>query len=171
MAEQQAQPNGPDLTQGVDPGSLNDDKLVGHVGDDEVLLVRDGANIFAVGAHCSHYHGPLADGLVIDGAVRCPWHHACFDLRTGEAVRAPAFSALDIWNVEQRDGRIFVRGKREQPASSKAAKTPHPEKIVIVGGGAAGFAAAEMLRGLDYMGCLVLLSIDNASPVDRPNLS
>jgi NADPH-dependent 2,4-dienoyl-CoA reductase/sulfur reductase-like enzyme/nitrite reductase/ring-hydroxylating ferredoxin subunit len=171
MAEQQAQPNGPDLTQGVDPGSLKDDKLVGHVGDDEVLLVRDGANIFAVGAHCSHYHGPLADGLVIDGAVRCPWHHACFDLRTGEAVRAPAFSALDVWNVEQRGGRIFVRDKREQPATGKAPTSDHPEKIVIVGGGAAAFAAAEMLRRQDYKGSLVMLSNDNASPVDRPNLS
>jgi NADPH-dependent 2,4-dienoyl-CoA reductase/sulfur reductase-like enzyme/nitrite reductase/ring-hydroxylating ferredoxin subunit len=171
MADEQAQPSGPDLTQGVDPGAFKDDKLVGHVGDDEILLVREGSEIFAIGAHCSHYHGPLVDGLVADGAVRCPWHHACFDLRTGEAVRAPAFSALDIWNVEQRDGRIFVRGKREQSVSRTASKATHPEKIVIVGGGAAGFAAAEMLRRHDYKGSIVMLSNDDASPVDRPNLS
>ncbi|MBS0531306.1 MAG: FAD-dependent oxidoreductase [Proteobacteria bacterium] len=170
MAEDQKPPSGPDLTQGVDPAAFKDDKLVGHVGEQEVLLVRAGAEIFAIDAHCSHYHGPLADGLVVDGAVRCPWHHACFDLRTGEATRAPAFSALDVWNVEQRDGRIFVRDKREQPAS-KTRKADHPEKIVIVGGGAAGFAAAEMLRRHDYQGSIVMLSDDDAPPVDRPNLS
>ncbi|ABE61550.1 FAD-dependent pyridine nucleotide-disulfide oxidoreductase [Nitrobacter hamburgensis X14] len=170
MAEDQAPPSGPDLAQGVDPGAFKDGKLVGHVGDREILLIRDGTEIFAIDAHCSHYHGPLADGLVVDGAVRCPWHHACFDLRTGEAIRAPAFNALDVWEVEQRDGLIFVRGQRERPAA-KVAKPDHPENIVIVGGGAAGFAAAEMLRRQDYKGGIVILSSDDAAPVDRPNLS
>jgi NADPH-dependent 2,4-dienoyl-CoA reductase/sulfur reductase-like enzyme/nitrite reductase/ring-hydroxylating ferredoxin subunit len=170
MAEEQTQPTGPDLAQGVDPGLFKDGKLVGHVGDREILLVREGAEIFAIDAHCSHYHGPLIDGLVVDGTVRCPWHHACFDLRTGEAIRAPAFNALDVWEVEQRDGRIFVRGQRERPAR-KVAKPDHPAKVVIVGGGAAGFAAAEMLRRQDYKGGIVMLSSDDAAPVDRPNLS
>ena len=85
MAQEQAPPSGPDLTKGVGPADFKDDKLLGHVGDEDVLLVRSGADVFAVGAHCSHYHGPLAEGLVVGGNVRCPWHHACFDLRTGEA--------------------------------------------------------------------------------------
>lgn len=170
MAQEQAQPSGPDLTQGVDPGDFKDGKLVGHVGDQEILLVREGDGIFAIDAHCSHYHGPLADGLVVDGTVRCPWHHACFDLRTGEATCAPAFNTLQVWSVEQRDGRIFVREKQER-AAVKIAKPDHPGKIVIVGGGAAGFAAAEMLRRQDYTGSIVMLSSDDAPPVDRPNLS
>jgi NADPH-dependent 2,4-dienoyl-CoA reductase/sulfur reductase-like enzyme/nitrite reductase/ring-hydroxylating ferredoxin subunit len=172
MAEEQKPPSGPDLTKGVALSDFKDDKLLGHVGDDEVLLVKSGGDIFAVGAHCSHYHGPLADGLVTGTDVRCPWHHACFDLRTGEAVRAPALSPIDCWQVEQRGGRIFVTQKREE-AKPRAtpAKADAPKKIVIVGGGAAGFAAAEMLRRHGFGGSIVMVSNDSAPPVDRPNLS
>jgi NADPH-dependent 2,4-dienoyl-CoA reductase/sulfur reductase-like enzyme/nitrite reductase/ring-hydroxylating ferredoxin subunit len=172
MAQEQTPPSGPDLTKGVGIGVFVDDKLLGHVGNEEVLLVRSGDEIFAVGAHCSHYHGPLAEGLVTGASVRCPWHHACFDLRTGEAERAPALSPIDCWTVEQRDGRIFVTQKREQPKPRvMTAKADAPNKIVIVGGGAAGFAAAEMLRRRDFGGSIVMVSNDTAPPVDRPNLS
>jgi NADPH-dependent 2,4-dienoyl-CoA reductase/sulfur reductase-like enzyme/nitrite reductase/ring-hydroxylating ferredoxin subunit len=170
MAEDQSKAGGPDLTQGVDLDALPDGgKLVGHVGEAEVLLVRLGAEIFAIDALCSHYHGPLADGLVVDGAVRCPWHHACFDLRTGEALRAPALSPLACWSVEQRDGFVFVGGQRAEPA--RRVGPTAPERIVIIGGGAAGFAAAERLRRENYQGGIVMLSNDDAPPVDRPNLS
>ena len=169
MAEDQA---GPDLSQGVSLAELPDGgKLVGHVGDEAVLLARQGAEAFAVGAHCTHYHGPLVDGLIVDGSVRCPWHHACFDLYTGEAVRAPAFSSLDTWTVEQRDGKLFVGEKRARPGAKPRAASGGPNRIVIVGGGAAGFAAAEMLRRQKYGGEIVMLSSDDAPPVDRPNLS
>jgi NADPH-dependent 2,4-dienoyl-CoA reductase/sulfur reductase-like enzyme/nitrite reductase/ring-hydroxylating ferredoxin subunit len=172
MAQEQAPPSGPDLTKGVGIGDFVDDKLLGHVGDEEVLLMRSGGDIFAVGAHCSHYHGPLAEGLVTGGSVRCPWHHACFDLRTGEAERAPALSPIDCWTVEARDGRIFVTQKREQrKPRAMAVKADTPNKIVIVGGGAAGFAAAEMLRRRGFGGGIVIVSNDTAPPVDRPNLS
>src|SRR5580692_1132768 len=172
MAQEQTPPSGPDLTKGVGLDDYVDDKLLGHVGDEDVLLVRNGGEIFAVSAHCSHYHGPLAEGLVTGASVRCPWHHACFDLRTGEAERAPALSPIDCWAVEERDGRIFVTQKREQPKPrAMAAKADTPNKIVIVGGGAAGFAAAEMLRRRGYGGSIVMVSSDTAPPVDRPNLS
>jgi NADPH-dependent 2,4-dienoyl-CoA reductase/sulfur reductase-like enzyme/nitrite reductase/ring-hydroxylating ferredoxin subunit len=172
MAEEQPPPSGPDLTKGVAASDFKDDKLLGHVGEEEVLLVKSGNEIFAVGAHCSHYHGPLAEGLVTRESVRCPWHHACFDLRTGEAERAPALSPIDCWTVEQRDGRIFVTSKREQPKSRGiVTKGAPPKNIVIVGGGAAGFAAAEMLRRHGYGGSITMVSDDAAAPVDRPNLS
>src|SRR5690242_5989139 len=171
MAEQQNPPAGPDLALGVSPDDFKNDMLLGHVSDQDVLLVRSGAELFAIDAHCSHYHGPLADGIVTGHDVRCPWHHACFDLRTGEAVRAPAFSPLDCWVVEQHDGKVFVREKREASTSSRAAQSGAAQKIVIVGGGAAGFAAAEMLRRERYAGSIVMLSDDAAAPVDRPNLS
>jgi NADPH-dependent 2,4-dienoyl-CoA reductase/sulfur reductase-like enzyme/nitrite reductase/ring-hydroxylating ferredoxin subunit len=171
MAEDQAAPTGPDLTQGVSLGEIEvGGKLVGHVGGDQVLLVRRGAEVLAVDAACTHYHGPLGEGLVVGDTVRCPWHHACFDLRTGEALRAPALSPLSCWSVEQRDNKVFVREKRA-PATAKTKPSGAPEKIVIIGGGAAGFAAAEMLRREQYQGGIVMLSNDDAPPADRPNLS
>jgi NADH dehydrogenase FAD-containing subunit/nitrite reductase/ring-hydroxylating ferredoxin subunit len=165
---------GPDLARGVRLADLPDgSKLVGHCGDAQVLLVRRGEEILAVDAHCTHYNGPLAEGVVAGDTVRCPWHHACFSLRTGEALRAPAFSPLACWWVEQRDGHIFVVGKRKRGelTTSERAVEGMPEKIVIVGGGAAGFAAAERLRREQYPGSIVILSDNEAPPVDRPNLS
>ena len=171
MADQQAPPAGPDLSLGVTLSDFSRNMLLGHVGDEEVLLVHSASEIFAIDAHCSHYHGPLADGVVEGEHVRCPWHHACFDLRTGEATHAPAFSPLAVWKVEREGERIFVKQKREQPKPRVRGVVDAPSRIVIVGGGAAGFAAAEMLRRQDYRGSIVMLSQEAASPVDRPNLS
>ena len=171
MSDQKAPPAGPDLAQGVALSEFAGNTLLGHVGDDEVLLVRSGSEIFAIDAHCSHYHGPLAEGLVTGEGIRCPWHHACFDLRTGEAVRAPALAPLAVWKVERNAERIVIREKREQPKPSVKSPVEAPGQIVIVGGGAAGFSAAEMLRRQDYRGSIVMLSNEAAAPVDRPNLS
>ena len=173
MADQQAPPAGPDLSKGVTPSEFAGSMLLGHAGGEEVLLVRSGSEIFAIGAHCTHYHGPLAEGLVTGEGIRCPWHHACFDLRTGEATRAPALAPVAVWKVELEGDRVFVREKLEQPRPriKPQPATEVPGQIVIVGGGAAGFAAAEMLRRQDYSGKIVMLSNDAAAPVDRPNLS
>jgi len=168
---EQSKPSGPDLTQGVASADLKGGKLLGHVGDRDVLLVQSGAEIFAIDAQCTHYHGPLAEGLVVGGTLRCPWHHACFDLRSGEAVHAPAIAPLATWRVEQTDGRIFVREKRPAENPKRMADSTGPQKIVIVGGGAAGYAAAEMLRRLEFAGSIVMLSNDADAPIDRPNLS
>jgi nitrite reductase/ring-hydroxylating ferredoxin subunit len=167
-------PTGLDLAQGIAFAELHDGSMiVGQAAGEQVLLVRRGAEVFAVGAHCTHYHGPLVEGLVVGDTVRCPWHHACFDLRTGEALRPPALSPVACWSVEQRDGKIFVGEKRPRPKPRSRGNRAGaaPEKIVVVGGGAAGFAAVEMLRREQYEGSIVILSNDHASPVDRPNLS
>ena len=172
MAESHSKANGPDLVQGIAIADLEDGgKLVGHCGDEQVLLVRRGTELFAVSATCTHYGGPLVDGLVVEDTVRCPWHHACFDLRTGEALRAPAFKPLACWSVEQREGKIFVVEKRKRTAPMVRDDGAAPERIVIVGGGAAGFAAAETLRREQYQGSIIMISDDQAPPVDRPNLS
>ena len=164
-------PVGPDLTQGVDIAELErDGKLVGRVGEEEVLLVLREDEVFAIGAHCSHYHAPLVDGLVLGGEIHCPWHHASFDLATGEVLRAPALDSLPCWTVERRDGKVFVRGQR--PAKTRAPVPVEASKaMVIVGGGAAGLAAAAELRRQGFAGKLVMLSAEDAAPLDRPNLS
>jgi NADPH-dependent 2,4-dienoyl-CoA reductase/sulfur reductase-like enzyme/nitrite reductase/ring-hydroxylating ferredoxin subunit len=165
------EPAGPDLTLGLAQDEIADGaKVLGHVGKEEVLA-RIGGEFFAVGAHCSHYHGPLVEGLVVDGTIRCPWHHACFDLRTGEALRAPAFDPLSCWTVELRDDRVFVRSKKIRGLKTGKSAGDAADRIVIVGGGAAGFAAAEMLRRQNFMGSIIMMSSDAAAPVDRPNLS
>ncbi|MBN3819961.1 Rieske 2Fe-2S domain-containing protein, partial [Paraburkholderia sp. Se-20369] len=110
MTDHASSPGDPDLALGIPLADLPDGGMVaGHVGDAPVLLVRRAGTCLAVGATCSHYGAPLADGLVVGDTIRCPWHHACFSLRTGEALRAPALSDLTCWRVEQHDGKVFVR--------------------------------------------------------------
>ena len=170
MAQDNEKPTGPDLSAGVAAADLAEGAmLVGHLGGEDVLVARQGGHLFAVSAQCTHYHGPLAEGLMVGATVRCPWHHAHFNLETGEALAAPALDPLGCWQVEEHDGRIVVRGKKERTARQESAAAP--QRIVIVGGGAAGFAAAEMLRRRGFAGSVIMLSNDEDVPVDRPNLS
>ena len=173
MSSQQTPPPHPDLSQGVPAEAVEDGHTVaGHVSGKAVLLSRFDGQFFAVGAVCSHYSGPLAKGSCRSGVVRCPWHHSGFDLKTGEALDAPAMTALDRYRVEVEGGAVFVREPLPaRPRSSTRLKAAGPKRIVIVGGGAAGFAAAAALRKRDYDGEIVLLSADEAAPCDRPNLS
>jgi NADPH-dependent 2,4-dienoyl-CoA reductase/sulfur reductase-like enzyme/nitrite reductase/ring-hydroxylating ferredoxin subunit len=147
----------------------------GRVDNDAAILARHGDEIFAVGASCTHYHGPLADGLIVDDTVRCPWHHACFSLRTGAALRAPALDAVPCWRVERIGDTVYARERLPEPGGQAAGpsrpRSSTPASIVIVGGGGAGLAAADTLRREGYDGPLVMLSQDEAPPSDRPNLS
>src|SRR5262245_20330301 len=174
---EQAQLTGPDLGAGVGVDTVPDGQsLLGHANGEAVLLVRRGDGFLAIGATCTHYGGPLAEGLISRDEVRCPWHHACFSLRTGEALRAPALSPVACWTVERRNQKVLVTGKRERDPLSPTYpvtldRSAAPRAVVIVGGGAAGSAAAEMLRRSGYDGRLSLVDEDDGSPYDRPNLS
>jgi len=163
--------SGPDLSRGIALSELQDGgQLVGHAEGEAVLLVKRGQEVFAVGATCTHYGGPLAEGLVVGDTVHCPWHHACFSLRTGEALAAPALNPIACFDVQQRGEQLFVLGKKQKKHEAVTVKSGL-SSVVIVGGGAAGHAAAELLRREGYVGQLTLLSADESPPVDRPNLS
>lgn len=167
--------SGPDFAQGYAFSELRDGELLlGHADGEPVLLVRRGDEVFAVGAACTHYGALLNDGLLVDDEIHCPWHHACFNLRTGEAVAAPAFKALPCWQVE-RDGDRLRLGARKPPPQPHSASTrssvPAPDSIVVIGAGAAGTAAVEGLRREGYRGAVTLIGAETDKPVDRPNLS
>lgn len=166
---------GPDLTKGIAARDVASGAMVlGRVADADVLLARAGDEWFAVGAHCTHYRGPLAEGLIVGDTVRCPLHHACFSLRTGEALRAPALDPIPCWRVERQGDRVFVREKLGSMQSAPAvagASSRLPQSIGIIGGGAAGLAAADMLRREGYEGPVTIITADQDPPVDRPNLS
>lgn len=180
MNEGEVELQGPDLTVGVEmdlveAGSM----LLGHAHGEQVILTRQGEEYMAVGATCTHYGGPLAEGVMDGETVRCPWHHACFSLRTGEALHAPALSPIPCWKVEERDGRVRVTEKVERdplaptyPMPTSAGNTASaPRRVVIVGAGAAGSAAAEMLRRCGFDGSITVVDPDPDAPYDRPNLS
>jgi apoptosis-inducing factor 3 len=186
MSEEKAKLSGPDLTQGVELSMVPDGTmLLGHARGEPVLLVRRDDELFAIGAICTHYGAPLSEGLLVADTVRCPWHHACFSLRTGEALRAPALDPVSCWRVEQvrdlarqftpvaqRVGAVYVREKLKRAAPYSSPPTAGtPESVMIVGGGAAGNAAAETLRHEGYAGRITMLSADDSMPCDRPNLS
>jgi nitrite reductase/ring-hydroxylating ferredoxin subunit/thioredoxin reductase len=170
MAEASTELEGPNFETGCEIGNVPDGgMLLGHAFGEPILVSRQGPQLFAIGATCTHYGGPLAKGLMVDCTVRCPWHHARFDLRTGEAIAAPALSDTSCWKIETRDSLFFVTGKIDK----KPAREPKlsPANVVIVGGGAAANAAAEMLRREGYEGPVTMITADESLPYDRPNLS
>ena len=170
MAEDSSQLTGPDFEKGFRIDEVADgEMLLGHAFGEAVLVARRGADLFAIGATCTHYGGPLAEGLMVDCTVRCPLHHAVFDLRTGEALAAPALNDVSCWKIEKRGERAYITGKIDDKPARKPAVSP--SSVVIVGAGAAGNAAAEMLRRQGYSGAITLIGRDESLPYDRPNLS
>ena len=187
MSDEKAKLSGPDLTQGVELSTVPDGTmLLGHAQGEPVLLVRRGDEVFAIGAICTHYGAPLEQGLLVGDTVRCPWHHACFSLRTGEALRAPALDPVSSLarrrgarrgasvHASRDAGRCRLRSREAgecQHRDSHSAAAGAPGSVIIVGGGAAGNAAAETLRREGYGGRITMLSADESMPCDRPNLS
>ncbi len=173
---------GPDFGAGVPLGLIPDGgMLLGHAQGKAVLIARRDGELFAIGATCTHYSGPLGEGLLVGETVRCPLHHACFSVRTGEALSAPALDPVSRWEIERRGATVVVTGEikaadgatpsgvgsswREYPAVADV------QSVIIIGAGAAGNAAAEMLRRVGFSGDITMIGADTAKPYDRPNLS
>src|SRR4029077_5561444 len=170
MAEASSDLKGPDFEKGCKIDQLADGKmLLGHAFGEQVLVASCDNKLFAIGATCTHYGGPLTEGLMVGCTVRCPWHHARFDLRTGEAIAAPALNNVARYKIERRGEQFFVTGKIDEKPTRKPKSSP--ASVVIVGGGAAGNAAAEMLRREGYDGPVTMITADESLPYDRPNLS
>jgi nitrite reductase/ring-hydroxylating ferredoxin subunit len=171
MAQDEAQaPPGPDLRPGVKFDALTENEpLLGHFDGEPAILVRQGEEVFAIGAVCSHYSGPLAEGPVVGKTIRCPLHHARFDLRTGEADGAPALNPVTCFNVRRQGEMVMVDGKKA--VDFRVACPLNPSSVVIVGAGASGAACADMLRAKGYAGPVTLAGDEEPGPVDRPNLS
>ena len=161
-----------DLTQWIGVDRAPDGEIfAGVVGEDRVFVWRNGNRLRAYSADCPHLGGPLNKGIVVGASVRCPWHHACFDLTTGEATAAPAFDALLEYPVVLQDHRFSVK-----PASGKtplrvANRRAAPDTLVIVGGGAAGFAAADAIRKFGWTGSVTIFSEEGEQPYDRTLLT
>ena len=157
----------PDLASGIAATGLAEDKpVMGMVGDQKVVLVRHAGRLCALAGQCTHLGAPLDKGLVVDGELRCPWHHARFSLTTGEAVGAPAFEPLTVFDVVEDGGSVRVTGER-QAAMSNRDSAGGGTRIVIIGGGAAGHACADMLARGGQGARVTILSDDPDPPYDR----
>ena len=172
-----SKPTGPDLAQGIPLDDLADGGMIGgHVGEEAVLLARRGDEFFAIGSTCSHYGGPLADGLVVGDTVRCPWHHACFSLRTGEAVAAPAFNPVSCWRVQKRDGKACVRREDRADRAAQRGQGAQRQRECRARGDR-GRRRRGIRDGRDAAARRVCrqrhaaVSADDAAPYDRPNCS
>jgi NADPH-dependent 2,4-dienoyl-CoA reductase/sulfur reductase-like enzyme/nitrite reductase/ring-hydroxylating ferredoxin subunit len=139
------------------------------VEDRPVLLVRADGRIYACGGECTHYQGPLAKGVLAGHIVTCPRHNARFDVRDGKLLSPPALSDLPAYEVKLEGGKVWVRSRGSavipMPAGSDG------RTFLIVGAGAAGNAAAEMLRREGFSGRIVMIGMEASGPYDRPNLS
>jgi apoptosis-inducing factor 3 len=169
MLKNVAAESGPDFTKWRSVAAIpNEGILVGRVGQDRVFAWRKGDLFRAYGAVCPHLGGPVDEGLITNGAIRCPWHHACFDLMSGAAKAAPAFDALTRYPVEIRKEQ-FALGTAlpSSPTLSAASANPSQGVMAIVGGGAAGFAAADSLRREGWAGEIVVFSNELDEPYDR----
>jgi apoptosis-inducing factor 3 len=189
MAEHSEKLTGPDLTQGIEINGVKPGELIaGHAFGEPVLLAHVAPNWFAVGAKCTHYGADLSEGVLVNETIRCPWHHACFELRNGAASCAPALNDLPSYSVLVENNIVRVTGKRDQArfrtdgAASRGSRAPEkvvldenpargPRSVFIVGASAAGIACAEMLRRGSYRGRITLVDRDSDAPYDRPNLS
>ncbi|XP_018024124.1 apoptosis-inducing factor 3 [Hyalella azteca] len=153
------------------------------LGDSEVLLVRQGGAVRAVGSKCPHYGAPLEKGaLSPDGTIRCPWHGACFSSETGDIEDFPGLDCLPCYSVSmvplEDGGRLVkVRAKRSLLAANRrvqplAKRDPKVNTtVVVVGGGAAGNACVQGLRQEGFTGRVVLVCGEPSLPYDRPKLS
>lgn len=75
----------------------------------DILIVRDGENIYAVENKCSHEAFPLIDGFVDNGKICCALHGACFDLKSGVALSLPAYEDIETYETRVSNGKVEIK--------------------------------------------------------------
>jgi len=158
-------------------GDFNDGEMRAFdVGETKVLLARVNGGFHAVGATCPHYGAPLAEGALCGERLICPWHHASFDVKTGDLLEPPALDALPRYEVKVEGERVIVAladetpDRRTPPMARRDARQDE-RTFVILGGGAAGYMAAQTLREDGFQGRVLMITREDRLPYDRPNLS
>lgn len=146
-----------------------------QAGDTDVLLVRLDGAYYALHGHCTHYGGPLAEGVLSGDRVVCPWHHACFAVRTGSQLEPPGLDDLPRYPTRVQQGQVFVSLPDEVAGAlpkPMARRDPEDARtLVVLGAGAAGAYAAEAARAAGFTGRLCLVTREADLPYDRPNCS
>jgi nitrite reductase/ring-hydroxylating ferredoxin subunit len=161
-----------DLTQWIEVEAAPDGGILeGVVGEDRVFVWRYGNRLKAYNADCPHLGGPLNKGIVASATIRCPWHHACFDLATGQATAAPAFDALLEYPVTFDDDRFCVNPADAETPRRNSRRDDVLGTIAIIGGGAAGFAAADAICKQGWEGGVTIFSEEREQPYDRTLLT
>lgn len=146
------------------------------IGETRLLLARVGDRFHAVSATCPHYGAPLAEGVLCGTRIVCPWHHAVFNVVNGDSEEPPALDALVSYAVHVEDERVLVNvpeamSDRRTPMMATCDLAADSRQFVIIGAGAAGYAAAQTLREEGFRGNVVIITRENRAPYDRPNLS
>ncbi|XP_034482150.1 apoptosis-inducing factor 3-like isoform X2 [Drosophila innubila] len=145
--------------------------------DTKILLVKQNGRFQAVGSKCTHYGAPLHTGALGSGRVRCPWHGACFNLKTGDIEDFPGLDSLPCYKVDVTDGQVMVRAKHSDLANSKRLKNmvkrnPQDDRcFIVVGGGPSGAVCVEALRQEGFTGRLILVCREQYLPYDRVKVS
>jgi len=121
------------------------------IGEKKALLVRVNGEFHAIGSKCSHYGVPLTKGILSGCRVLCPFHQACFNVITGDIEEPPALDALPDFEVRIEGENVIVSVPEEVTDYRTPTMVRHNPKVdsrdfVIIGGGAAGSTAAEILR-------------------------
>ncbi|XP_050520127.1 apoptosis-inducing factor 3-like isoform X2 [Daktulosphaira vitifoliae] len=149
---------------------------IGNNGN-KVLIVKQKNQFFAVGSKCSHFGAPLVKGALGNGRVRCPWHGACFNLKTGDIEDYPGFDNIPSFKVSVNNGNVKISTKRSILENSKFIKPltkrnlDNTQTFIVVGGGPAGASCVQTLRQEGYDGRLLFITKENCLPYDRTKLS
>ncbi|XP_062568726.1 apoptosis-inducing factor 3-like isoform X2 [Saccostrea cucullata] len=147
------------------------------LGDGKVLVVREGPEFHALGSKCTHYGAPLINGSHCNGRVRCPWHGACFSVKTGDIEDFPGLDSIPKFKTEVKDGNVKVTASKSALADPKVqrnmckAAKPSDKKVLIIGGGPSSVTCAETLRQEGFTGEITIATQENNIPYDRPKLS